>query len=193
MNNKTVRHIAVFCGILMFAVLARATWIQYLTSEGLAGRPENRRSLIEAFGRPLGDIIVDGRPITGSEPNLGSDLRHRRIYTDGALHAPITGYLSQAQGATLLEGVHRDILTGQDPRLRKNVFNELIRKKPTGGDIITTINSKAQKAAYEGLTGIGPKAKGLSSSGRCNTPVHRGARWNSRSVRTGRGRRAGRS
>ncbi|MBW5423352.1 penicillin-binding protein 2 [Streptomyces sp. BG9H] len=142
------------------AILIRATWIQFVTAHELAERPENRRNLIEAFSRPRGDIIVGGRPITGSEPNPGSDLRYKRVYTDGAMYAPITGYLSQAQGATMLEGVHRDILSGRDPRLRNNAFDALTGKKPAGGDIVTTINPKAQKAAYEGLTGLGPKAKG---------------------------------
>ncbi|QCX82369.1 YcaO-like family protein (plasmid) [Streptomyces sp. YIM 121038] len=44
-------------------------------------------------------------------------------------------------------------------------------------------------------TGPGPemRSRGLSSSGCRNTPVNWGARWSSRSARTGRSRRAGRS
>ncbi|MGW3831572.1 peptidoglycan D,D-transpeptidase FtsI family protein [Streptomyces microflavus] len=157
MNNRTLRHVAVLCGALMFAVLTRATWIQFFTAESLTEHHANRRLLIKEFGEPRGDIIVGGRPITGSVKTPGSDLLHKRVYTDGPMYAPITGYLSQAQGATMLEGVHRNVLNGQDPRLRNQFLDTLTGKRPTGGDIITTIVPKAQKAAYRGLTELGAK------------------------------------
>ncbi|MGW7456407.1 peptidoglycan D,D-transpeptidase FtsI family protein [Streptomyces sp. NPDC054797] len=155
--NKTLRHAAVFFGVLFFALLGRATWIHAVSGESLAKDPNNRRNLIEAFSRPRGDIIVGGRPITGSIATPGSDLLYKRVYTDGAMYAPVTGYLSQAQGATMLEGVHRDVLSGTDRSLRSNVFDALIGKKTAGGDIVTTIDPDAQKAAYKGLTDLGAK------------------------------------
>ncbi|WP_330328317.1 penicillin-binding protein 2 [Streptomyces sp. NBC_00536] len=155
--NKTLRHAAVFFGVLFFALLGRAAWIQAVSAESLAKDPNNRRNLIEAFGRPRGDIIVAGRPITGSIQTPGSDLLYKRTYTDGPMYAPVTGYLSQAQGATLLEGVHRDVLSGTDPRLRSSVLNSLIGKETAGGNIVTTIDPDAQKAAYKGLTDLGAK------------------------------------
>ncbi|MFE0604295.1 peptidoglycan D,D-transpeptidase FtsI family protein [Streptomyces sp. NPDC058892] len=155
--NKTLRRTAVFFGLLFFALLARATWIHAVSGESLAKDPNNRRNLIEAFSRPRGDIIVGGHPITGSIPTPGSDLRYKRTYADGPMYAPVTGYLSQAQGATMLEGVHRGILAGTDPRLHHNVFDALIGKDTAGGDIVTTIDPDAQKAAYQGLTDLGAK------------------------------------
>ncbi|MFJ7206653.1 peptidoglycan D,D-transpeptidase FtsI family protein [Streptomyces sp. NPDC098789] len=155
--NKTLRHTALFLGALLFALLARVTWIQFVDAETLAKDPNNRRNLIEAFGGPRGDIIVGGRPITGSVPVPGSDLAYKRTYAQGAMYAPITGYLSQAQGATMLEGVHRDVLSGTDPRLRAGALDALTGVRPRGGDVVTTIDPAAQKAAYEGLTAIGAK------------------------------------
>ncbi|MEU2801430.1 penicillin-binding transpeptidase domain-containing protein [Streptomyces sp. NPDC006863] len=136
---------------------ARATWIQFFTAETLAEHQTNRRLLIKEFAEPPGDIIVGGRPVTGSVKTPGSDLLYKRVYTDGPMYAPITGYLSQAQGATLLEGVHRDIFNGQDSRLRTEFLTTLTGKRPAGGDIITTIDPRAQKAAYRGLTDLGAK------------------------------------
>ncbi|WP_411107246.1 peptidoglycan D,D-transpeptidase FtsI family protein [Streptomyces sp. cmx-4-9] len=155
--NKTLRHTAVFFGVLFFALLARATWIHAVSGESLAKDPNNRRNLIDAFSRPRGDIIVGGRPITTSIATPGSDLLYKRAYTDGPMYAPITGYLSQAQGATMLEGVHRDVLAGTDLRLHDNAFDALIGKETAGGDIVTTIDPDAQKAAYMGLTDLGAK------------------------------------
>ncbi|MGW1201909.1 peptidoglycan D,D-transpeptidase FtsI family protein [Streptomyces cyaneofuscatus] len=155
--DKTIRHTAVVFGVLVFALLARTTWIDVVSGESLAKDPNNRRNLIEAFSRPRGDIIVGGRPITGSVPAPGSDLRYKRVYTDGPMYAPVTGYLSQAQGATMLEGVHRDVLAGTDSRLHSNIFDAMIGKETAGGDIVTTIDPDAQKAAYKGLTDLGAK------------------------------------
>ncbi|WP_330334702.1 penicillin-binding protein 2 [Streptomyces sp. NBC_00536] len=167
--NKTLRHAAVFFGMLFFALLARATWIHTVSAENLAKDPNNRRNLIEAFSRPRGDIIVGGRPITGSTPTPGSELLYKRTYADGPMYAPVTGYLSQAQGATMLEGVHRDLLAGTDSRLHGSVFDALIGKESAGGDIVTTIDPDAQKAAYQGLTDLGAKGAVVAldpSSGR---------------------------
>ncbi|MDX2395217.1 penicillin-binding transpeptidase domain-containing protein [Streptomyces sp. DK15] len=155
--NKTLRHASVFFGVLFFALLGRATWIHAVSGESLAKDPNNRRNLIEAFSRPRGDIIVGGRPITGSIEIPGSELLYKRTYSDGPMYAPVTGYLSQAHGATMLEGVHRAILAGTDPRLHHNVFDALIGEKTAGGNIVTTIDPDAQKAAYKGLTDLGAK------------------------------------
>ncbi|RLU83616.1 penicillin-binding protein [Streptomyces griseocarneus] len=155
--NKPLRHIAVFCGTLVMAVLVRATWVQFVQGDSLAGNPHNRRVQIEAFSQPRGDIIVGGKPVTGSVATPGSDLAYKRVYTDGPMYAPVTGYFSQAQGATLLEGVHDDVLSGKDARLRTGLLDSVTGKRPPGGDVVTTIDPKAQEAAYKGLTALDAK------------------------------------
>ncbi|MFD9560967.1 peptidoglycan D,D-transpeptidase FtsI family protein [Streptomyces sp. NPDC059994] len=156
--NRPLRRIAVFCGVLTLALLVRATWVQFAQRDTLANHPDNRRVRIETFAQPRGNIIVGGAPITGSVATPGSDLKYKRVYQDGPMYAPVTGYLSQAQGATFLEGVHSDVLSGKDSRLLAGPLDMLTGVKPRGGDVITTIDPKAQKAAYKGLTDL--KAKG---------------------------------
>lgn len=158
--NKLLRRTAVLCGVLVLALLARATWLQFVQADALADDPRNRRVQIAAFAQPRGDIIVGGTPITASREIPGSDLAYQRVYQDGPMYAPVTGYLSQAQGATFLEGVHGDLLSGEDVRLTKNPLDALTGRKPRGGDVVTTIDPAAQKAAYRGLTDLGAGAKG---------------------------------
>ncbi|MGW2816567.1 peptidoglycan D,D-transpeptidase FtsI family protein [Streptomyces sp. NPDC001415] len=157
--NKPLRHIAVFCGVMVLALLVRATWVQFVKSDTLANDSHNRRVQIDAFSQPRGDIVVGGQPITGSVETPGSDFKYKRTYKDGPMYAPVTGYLSQAQGATFLEGVHAKVMNGKDDRLffdrAKSMFTG---EAPRGGDVITTIDPAAQKAAYKGLTDL--KAKG---------------------------------
>src|SRR5690606_34274102 len=77
---------------------------------------------------------------------------------NGPMWAPVTGYASQAFGATQLESIEDGILTGNaDQLLFRNTLDMLTGKKKQGGNVVTTLNSAAQKAAYEGLKRQGGK------------------------------------
>ncbi|MFD6173413.1 peptidoglycan D,D-transpeptidase FtsI family protein [Streptomyces coeruleorubidus] len=156
--NKPLRRIAVFCGLLVLALLIRDNWIQYVQADELRSDKNNRRVTIERYASPRGDIIVDGKPITGSAETSGSDFKFKRTYKDGPMWAPVTGYASQAFGATQLESIEDGILTGNDDRLFfRNTLDMLTGKKQEGGNVVTTLNSAAQKAAYNGLKKQGGK------------------------------------
>ncbi|MFI1969042.1 penicillin-binding protein [Streptomyces cinnamoneus] len=152
--NKPVRHIAVFSGLLVLALLLQATWLQFARGDELSESKWNRRVRIAAFAQPRGNIIVGGHPITGSTETTGSDLKWKRTYTDGPLYAPVTGFFSQIYGGTQLEAESVDgkWLSGSDDRLfLRRTADMLTGKKPRGGDVVTTIDPDAQKAAYQGL------------------------------------------
>ncbi|MFG2135645.1 peptidoglycan D,D-transpeptidase FtsI family protein [Streptomyces sp. NPDC048650] len=152
--NRPLRRIAVFCGVLVLALLVRVTWVQFVQGDELANDQYNRRVKIEAFSYPRGNIIVGGKPVTGSVATDG-DFKYKRTYKDGPMYAPITGYASQAQGTSMLEGVYKDVLSGKDDQLFLNRAKGILTgEKPRGGDVITTIDEKAQKAAYKGLTDL---------------------------------------
>ncbi|MCX4583006.1 penicillin-binding protein 2 [Streptomyces sp. NBC_01481] len=148
--NKTIRNAAVFSLLLVLALLIRATWVQAYEARALADDEHNRRKIIAQYAQPLGDIVVAGSPITGSKRTEGSDLAHKRTYTDGSLYAAVTGYSSQAYGATQLEGIYSHVLDGTDSRL-KNPVDALTGKQQEPGDVLTTIDPAVQKAAYEAL------------------------------------------
>ncbi|MEU0634477.1 penicillin-binding transpeptidase domain-containing protein [Streptomyces sp. NPDC005989] len=81
-----------------------------------------------------GDILVDGKPVTGSKPSGNKKIPYQRTYTDGEVYAPVTGYRSLAWGTSGLEAIYENSLT--------------YRK---GDNIETTIDPKVQKAAFEAL------------------------------------------
>lgn len=157
--NKPLRRIAIFCGLLVFALLIRDNWIQYVRADELKDDKFNRRVTIERYATPRGDIIVDGKSITGSTTSNSSDYEYKRSYKDGPMWAPVTGYASQAFGATQLENIDDGILTGNDDRLFfRNTLDMITGKKKQGGNVVTTLNAAAQKAAYDGLKGRGKGA-----------------------------------
>ncbi|MFI1002568.1 peptidoglycan D,D-transpeptidase FtsI family protein [Streptomyces galbus] len=156
--NKPLRHVAVFCGLLMLALLIRANWIQHVAADDLAHDDRNRRVLIDRFSTPRGDIIAGGVSLTGSAVAEGSDLKYKRTYKKGPMYAPVTGYASQAMGSTLLEKTYDGVLSGTDDRLAFQRFTDVVLgKERRGGDVITTIDPAAQEAGYKGLTRLGAR------------------------------------
>ncbi|WP_328377868.1 penicillin-binding transpeptidase domain-containing protein [Streptomyces sp. NBC_00440] len=150
--NKPLRRIAIFCGLLVLALLLRDNWIQYIKADSLNARKENRRVEIERYAHERGDIIVDGKAVTGSTVTQGSMYKYKRTWKDGPMWAPVTGYASQAFGATQLENLNDSILTGNDDRLFfDRTLSMFTGEKKQGGNVVTTLNADAQKAAYKGL------------------------------------------
>jgi peptidoglycan glycosyltransferase len=156
--NKPLRRIAIFCGLLILALLIRDNWLQYVKADALREDPDNRRVLIARYATPRGDIIVGGKAITGHAETTSGDFKYKRTYKDGAMWAPVTGFVSQAYGANQLESLEDGILTGNDDRLFfRNTLDMLTGKPKEGGNVVTTLNAAAQKAAYNGLKKQGGK------------------------------------
>ncbi|MFI2422537.1 peptidoglycan D,D-transpeptidase FtsI family protein [Streptomyces sp. NPDC018955] len=148
--NRTIRRASVFILLLVFALLVRATWVQFYEGRALADSSDNRRNAIETYAEPLGNIVVAGESITGSARTEGGDLAYKRTYENGPLYAAVTGYASQAYAPTQLEGIYQDLLNGTDPRL-KTVADTVTGRRAEPGTVVTTIDPAVQKAAYEAL------------------------------------------
>jgi peptidoglycan glycosyltransferase len=156
--NKPLRRIAIFCGLLILALLIRDNWLQYVKADSLKDDPKNRRVLIARYATPRGDIIVGGKAITGYAETTSGDFKFKRTYKNGAMWAPVTGFVSQSFGANQLESIEDGILTGDDDRLFfRNTLDMITGKQREGGNVVTTLNAAAQKAAYDGLKQQGGK------------------------------------
>ncbi|MFK4224572.1 peptidoglycan D,D-transpeptidase FtsI family protein [Streptomyces sp. NPDC019890] len=150
--NKPLRRIAIFCGLLVLALLVRTNWLQYVQADDLNTNSKNRRVLIERYAAERGNIIVDGKPITGSVETKDTDFKFKRTYVDGPMWAPVTGYASQAFDANQIEKLEDGILTGNSDQLFfDRTMAMFTGDKKKGGNVVTTLNGAAQKAAYKGL------------------------------------------
>jgi peptidoglycan glycosyltransferase len=151
--TRHIRHAAAFCALLLVALLCNAARVQVLQAGTYEGNAANRRPDIARYGQPRGDILVGGRPVTGSR-DTGEQLRYERTYRDGPLYAPVTGFASQLYGTTLLERAEDGLLSGTDALLTPfPLWNDLTRSRSRGGNVLTTIHPVAQRAAFEGLSG----------------------------------------
>lgn len=150
---RYIRHACAFCTLLLAALLVNAARVQLVQSRRYDDNPANRRPTIARYQQPRGDILVGGEPVTGSV-DTGEQLRYERTYRDGPLFAPVTGFASQMYGTTFLEHSHDGLLSGTDPMLSPlPLWNDVTRKRSPGGDVVTTLNRRAQEAAYRGLAG----------------------------------------
>jgi peptidoglycan glycosyltransferase len=149
--SRHIRHAAAFCALLLAALLVNAARVQIVQAPAHDANPANRRDTMARYREPRGDILVEGRPVTGSR-DTREHLRHERTYTDGPLYAPVTGFASQLYGTAFLERTEDALLSGADPALRPlPLWNDLTRARPSGGDVVTTLHAAAQRAAFTGL------------------------------------------
>ncbi|GAA4953561.1 hypothetical protein GCM10023238_20040 [Streptomyces heliomycini] len=59
----------------LVALLVNAARVQVLRADVYDSNPANRRAAIARYQQPRGDILVDGRPVTGSR-DTGEHLRY---------------------------------------------------------------------------------------------------------------------
>ncbi|MFJ8572381.1 peptidoglycan D,D-transpeptidase FtsI family protein [[Kitasatospora] papulosa] len=148
-----IRHAAGFCLLLLLALLANAARVQVFEAEELDGNSANRRTTIDRYDQPRGNILVGDEPVTGSK-DTGQQLAYERTYRHGPLYAPVTGYASQTYGTSLLENAEDRVLSGTDPLLAPlPLWGDVTRSRQPGGNVVTTVEDAVQRAAYEGLDG----------------------------------------
>ncbi|MEV7725924.1 penicillin-binding transpeptidase domain-containing protein [Streptomyces sp. NPDC087917] len=150
---RYIRWCAYFCALLLVALLVNVARVQVWESAAYGANPANKRPVIERYAEPRGDILVDGRPVTGSRDS-GQLLRYERTYTNGPLYAPVTGFSSQTYGTSFVERAEDPLLAGTDPGLSAfPLWYDLSRGRPGGGNAATTLRAAVQQAAYRGLGG----------------------------------------
>jgi peptidoglycan glycosyltransferase len=149
--NTPIRRLAVVTMLMMALLLGNVTYSIVARQDELYNHPENRRARNAEFGQNRGAILVGTTPIALSQPSDGT-FAYQRVYPQGPLYAPITGYYSYLYGRSGLEQSYNGILSGTDDSLFLQKAMDLIMGRPSeGASIETTINPKAQQAAADAL------------------------------------------
>lgn len=152
--NTPLRRVGLAMLAMVVLLLANATYIQIFKADEYRADPRNRRVLLEEYSRQRGKILTSDEVIIANVKQ--STGQYQRTYANGPMYAPITGYYSIRYGATGLESAENEILNGSDDRLFVRRLSDLITgRDPRGGNIVTTINSKAQQAAYDSMMSNG--------------------------------------
>jgi peptidoglycan glycosyltransferase len=109
-----------------------------------------------------GRITAGGKAILADSVEKAGDFKFVRQYTDGKVYAPITGFFSPESESnversenSLLDGSSADLL------LRRSI--DLFTGEATkGANVDTTINPKAQQAAYDALKQSGKRGASIA-------------------------------
>jgi len=157
--NKPIRTISIFCLLLFLALMVNATYLQYWKAGKLNDDPRNRRVLVASYSRERGAILV-GRTAVAESKESTDEYKFQRTYPRPLEYAPITGWFSY-YSSTGIERTQNDVLSGDDSRLFVTKLVDLVSNNPPqGGNVLLTINPKAQDAAYNGLKALGPDVQG---------------------------------
>jgi peptidoglycan glycosyltransferase len=150
--NAPLKRVAIATLVMFLALLVNANYVQVVEAGSLRKNPHNSRVLAREYARQRGPIVVDGKAVAESRATKDT-LKYLRVYPQGALFAPVTGYYS-LYSATGIERAENDILSGQDDRLFVRRLSDLITgREPQGGAVVLTLNGAAQAAAAAGLKG----------------------------------------
>ena len=151
--SRPIRRIAFVLALMLIALLVNVTVIQVVLAGDYRDRPGNQRVLLEEYDRERGPILVGPNAVARSK-ETGDTLRYLRVYSDGPLYAPVTGFYSLVYGATGLERTENRILTGRSSLFVVDRAEQLFAgREPAGGAVSTTIDARAQRAAFNGLRG----------------------------------------
>lgn len=151
--NKPLRRLAAAVMVMFALLLLNANYLQVVRADSLHNNSNNPRLILEEYSRQRGEILVGGDPVAKSVAT-NDRLKYKRVYTDGKLYAPTTGFYSLVYGASGIEAAQNSILAGTDDSLFvRRVVDLLTREPPRGGSVSLTLNAKAQRAAYRGLAG----------------------------------------
>jgi penicillin-binding protein A len=149
--NKPVRRVALAMLVLFGLLIANANYVQVFEGDKLRSDPGNTRVLLDEYERQRGTLVVEGAPIAESV-RTDDKLRYLRRYPGKATYAPVTGFYSLIYGATGMEQAENSFLSGSDNRLFTSRLSALLTgRDPVGGNVVLTLNRRAQAAAVAGL------------------------------------------
>ncbi|GAA1111400.1 penicillin-binding transpeptidase domain-containing protein [Arthrobacter flavus] len=130
-------------------VLGALTFVQFFEADALADNDWNNRSLLQDFGKNRGSILVDGRAIAESVPS-DDEFNYQRVYNEPSLYAHLTGFYSLANGATQLESVMADELSGASDDLFYDRIVQLFSgAQVQGASVELTIDPEIQQLAWD--------------------------------------------
>ena len=151
--NKPIRKVSLALAVLFLAIFANLNVVQVVKGSDYRNDPQNRRVLLNEYSSPRGQIVVQGTAIAESKETK-DELKYLRVYKQGKIYAPVTGYYSFTYGASGIEGAENDILSGDSAQLfTTKLTNILTGRNPRGGSVELTLNAHAQTAAYNAMQG----------------------------------------
>lgn len=146
--NKPILQVAyIFAGLFIVLIFFIGKFVA-VDSQDIITNPYNKRQDMFEKSVIRGDIATsDGKVIATSKVSDNGDVK--RVYPFDRLYAHAVGF--STRGKSGLESVANYNLLTSNANAFERIFNTLTEKKNTGDTVVTTIDSRLQKAAYDAL------------------------------------------
>lgn len=149
--NKELKRVSIVVLLMFIALFGSSSVIQVVSADDLRADPRNVRTLYDSFSAKRGPILIDGVPIAQSTP-VDDNFSYLRVYSNGPLFAPVTGYFTLNQGNTGIEGALNDTLSGtSNAQFFDQINSVLTGATPTGDAVELTIDGALQQVAWDAL------------------------------------------
>jgi len=149
--NEPIRRLSVVVLALFLTLMSSASWVQFVKADQLGQDQRNVRTLYRQFGSFRGPIVVDGDAIVRSVP-VDDPFNYQRIYANGPLYAPVTGYYSIGPGRSALEQTENELLNGSADALFWTRLSELFAgTEQEGASVELTLSAQVQQVAFDAL------------------------------------------
>jgi peptidoglycan glycosyltransferase len=150
--NRQIIKLFSFIAILFGVLVAFTSYWSVFDAKALKEKEANKRPLLEQQQIRRGRILAaDGTVIARSVPKgHGSGRRFVRRYPGGALFGHPIGYSFVRQGDSEFEQFHNDELVGEESEF-SSILDELTGKQREGDDVVTNLDTEAQRVALADL------------------------------------------
>lgn len=147
-KNREIWIVTYIFIFFMLAVIGNEIYFVYAESETAINNSYNPRQELLAQKNIRGQIVsADGETL--AQTVRGDDGNEKRVYPYSNLFSHVVGY--STKGKTGIEYLENMTLLNSNASLGEKIQNELASEKNIGDNVITTLDTDIQKAAYEAL------------------------------------------
>jgi peptidoglycan glycosyltransferase len=150
--NRQIVKLFGFIVVLFGVLVGFTSYWSVFDAEALKEKDANKRPLFEQQQIPRGRILAaDGTVIAKSvAKGRGANKRYVRRYPEGTLFGHPIGYSFVKYGDSEFEQFHNEELIGEGSEF-SSIADELLGHTQEGNDIVTNIDSEAQRVALGDL------------------------------------------
>ncbi len=149
--NAPLRRAGVVILVLFGLLFANLNWVQAYKADDYRTNDYNRRVVVAQYERPRGVIEAGGQGVATNKITDDA-LKYLRVYPRKEVYAPVLGYRPVGLGATGIENAEDDFLSGESDKLFADRVKDMFTGKNTGGgNVLLTLNTKAQETAWKEL------------------------------------------
>jgi peptidoglycan glycosyltransferase len=154
--NRQIVKLFAFIVVLFGVLVGFTSYWSVFDAKALKEKEANRRPLLEAQQIRRGRILAaDGTVIAKSvAKGNGAEKRYLRRYPEGSLFGHPIGYSFVRQGDSEFEQFHNEELVGEGSEF-ESIFEQLTGGTQEGNDIVTNIDTEAQRTALADLEEVG--------------------------------------